>query len=61
MKLKRVVYVSLRCSDPDWDGTVTQQTNIRLLSSRLFIFLKVLYLYSVYVLIINPLLQELVQ
>ena len=26
----RIVYVSLPCTDPDWDGTVTKQTDIHI-------------------------------
>ena len=30
--MARIVYVHFQCSDPDWDGTVTEQTKIHLFS-----------------------------
>ena len=44
MKLIGIVHVSLQCTDPDWNGAVREQTNIHLFPTRVFIFLKVLYL-----------------
>ena len=57
----RSVYVLLRCTDPDWDGTATEQTIIhQFFFSRLYI-LKLLYLLLIYtIFIINPA-QQLIQ
>ena len=30
MEMIRKIYVSLPCTDPDWDGTVTEQTDTHL-------------------------------
>ena len=54
----RIIYVSPACNDPDWDGTVTEQTDIHLFSTCLFIYLKVLYSNSIYVLIITQVSED---
>ena len=62
MKLIRNVYVLLQCSVPDWDGTITEQTNFHLLLLVYLNFQKVLYFHSIYEFInINPLFQQLIQ
>ena len=38
--MARIVYVQLWCTDPDWDETSTEQTDIYYFPSCLFIFKK---------------------
>ena len=30
MQMPRILYVQFWCTDPDWDGTTTEQTDIHL-------------------------------
>ena len=62
MYLMLIIYVSLLFTDPDWDGTVTEQTDIHLLilahvyPERCHIYILIFVLF-----IINAPFQELMQ